>query len=688
MSVSLLCKINVCLFGSIIRVIRHCFLKSHGREGGARSSRAGSWLNEWCHVQGELTAELCSGEDAARAVGLIDQYFPKKKYAVRYEKKDGISVLLKKPKTRTVKRDSRKTWRFFKACDVESQGVFAKIKYFKDNKITHGPPIHDDVPCSGLMDMDDRKKLAAKLTKYVRSEVPAYSRALVKCEKIVTCTFEDGVKSDKEAAERVYKLCPYWKSCGGELYVLDDQTGMWDCTYAAHSKIISRFSDNLMKYREITDDGDLQLKLSQITSYGNTLDLMNKLPPFIAMLCQDDDWVKNTGKSSFHKLLYKNGWYDGKTGVFHKEFDTEIVFHKRIDRDYNVPDEDDEAYMADIEKRLFTIPLGLGVGNYLLTNLSRGLFADTLEDGVFIMGLGNTRSGKGIITAAFINSCGDYCTTWTGENLKVKNGGQNGTDEAACQRWMLKMQHNRLVFSNELNSNIDIDGNMLKKMTGRGDYLVGRDHYKGETEFLPHFTPVLFAQDCPTILPLDDAVLNRVHVISFNKTFVSGTCTNMFELSGDDNLKKELDTPRFHRAFLMLATKKYRDYVELKAGGGTLAVPREVEDAKKNWLNSEDGSAVAKFLVDFELTNNANDCTPNKVIKEWLDIKRVGVSINKLTSELKKHCMIQGAALSNCKGGQSKRDPSGGRQVFKGWTGIKKHETEEDRRRNEQRMNY
>jgi hypothetical protein len=138
----------------------------------------------------------------------------------------------------------------------------------------------------------------------------------------------------------------------------------------------------------------------------------------------------------------------------------------------------------------------------------------------------------------------------------------------------------------------------------------------------------------------------------------------------------------------MLATKKYRDYVKLKANGGTLAVPREVEDAKKNWLNSEDGSAVAQFLVDFELTNNANDFTPNKKIKEWLDIKRVGVTINKLTSELKKHCTIKGVALSNCKGGQSKRDPSGGRQVFKGWIGIKKHETEEDRRRNEQRMNY
>ena len=67
---------------------------------------------------------------------------------------------------------------------------------------------------------------------------------------------------------------------------------------------------------------------------------------------------------------------------------------------------------------------------------------------------------------------------------------------------------------------------------------------------------------------------------------------------------------------------------------------------------------------------------------------KVGVTLNKLNAELKKLCTIQGAALSNCKGNKQKRDSSGGKQVCKGWTGIQKHETEEDRRRNEQRVNY
>jgi hypothetical protein len=434
----------------------------------------GAWLTEWCHVQGEVTAEVCAGPDAARAVGLIDHYFPTKRHTIRFKKQNGVCVQLKKPETKMVKRDPRKTWRFFKFSAVEAQGMLAKIQYFKDNDITHGPPIHDDVPatvCSErneddpfILTGDERDELAETLTQHVRSTVPAYSLARVEVERIKAPEYETGVKSDKEAAEKVLKLYPHWKCCGGELYVFDDETGMWAQTAAAHHKMITRFTRELMKYKESIDKkGDVLLKLSQTLSYGNTLDLIKKLPQFIAMLCQDDDWEKNTGASSFGKILFKNGWYDGETGEFHKEFNPDIVFHGRIDRDFSMPDEDDEVNMADVEKRLFTIPLGPEVGNYLLSQLSRGFFADTLDEGVFIMGLGNTRSGKGIITTAFSNSCGDYCGTWNGENLKVKEGAAGGTDEAANQRWMIKCRYMRLIFSNELNSNIRVDGNMPKK---------------------------------------------------------------------------------------------------------------------------------------------------------------------------------------------------------------------------------
>jgi hypothetical protein len=196
-----------------------------------------------------------------------------------------------------------------------------------------------------------------------------------------------------------------------------------------------------------------------------------------------------------------------------------------------------------------------------------------------------------------------------------------------------------------------------------------------------HFT-LISAVVAPKVIdphPFWAVILEKGDVVAKNDI---SPVTNMFELKGDDNLKNELDTPRFHDVFLMLVVKTFRKYVTLKADGGQLAVPLAVTDARKNWLSSEDGSAIGKFLTDFELTNNPNDFTPNKVIKAWHDTKQTGVTPNKLSAELKKHCHINN--LTNCKGDQQKKC---GRQNLKGWRGVKMYENEEDNEHNDSNAN-
>ncbi len=119
-------------------------------------------------------------------------------------------------------------------------------------------------------------------------------------------------------------------------------------------------------------------------SYGNSLDLMRKLPPIIKTLCVDRTWIRTTTKTSFRKILFKNGMYDGDTGIFHNIRDTpfnpDIVFHVRIDRPF--PTDIDAEYMDDLRQRLFFDPLSPEQGQFFLQHLSRGLFGDAAEMGV------------------------------------------------------------------------------------------------------------------------------------------------------------------------------------------------------------------------------------------------------------------------------------------------------------------
>jgi hypothetical protein len=86
--------------------------------------------------------------------------------------------------------------------------------------------------------------------------------------------------------------------------------------------------------------------------------------------------------------------------------------------------------VENIRQRLFTLPLGDGVGDYLILNIARGLAGDMMKRIMFGLGMSNT--GKGILTKACQLSMGQYCGTFTADNLAFNN---NTNDEAQKLRW-------------------------------------------------------------------------------------------------------------------------------------------------------------------------------------------------------------------------------------------------------------
>ena len=77
---------------------------------------------------------------------------------------------------------------------------------------------------------------------------------------------------------------------------------------------------------------------------------------------------------------------------------------------------------------------------------------------------------------------------------------------------------------------------MLKKISSGGDTLIGRVHGGCETQYVPQFLPLIFANDLPNIEPFDDGVDKRTIVASFNKCFVSQP-KHDFEVKKDDTLE-------------------------------------------------------------------------------------------------------------------------------------------------------
>jgi hypothetical protein len=434
------------------------------------------------------------------------------------------------------------------------------------------------------------------------------------------------VCNDLDAAKKLFHLYPHWKYSSGELYVFNDSNGIWSCNKNDHNIIVSRFTDKLWVGIQNKKTG--MLEASKVKSYGNTTTLFMQMLEKLKTLCMDDNWLKRIGSSSHGKLLFNNGYFDMRLNQFFADFSPDIFFSGIIKHDYkNEFDAHDNDYMESIKTRLFYDPLGKDVGDFFILNLARGLAGDVMKRILF--GLGYSNTGKSTITKALLKTCGDYIGTFDGNNFAYRN---TSSDSASQNRWLMLLKDKRLIFSNEIKSTIPLNGNAIKVVSSGGDCVIGRNHGGNETDFYLSFLCIVFANDLPKIMPYDDAVNNRIRVVSYTKPYSENPTE--FELKLDNNIDAEFDTLRFQRCFLEIFFRQYWKW----RNGEFKVEPDEMIQAKEDWIGSEVG-CIPAFLRDYEITNNENDYVRSNEIQEWIERGKFGITMKKFGMEMKQHAM-------------------------------------------------
>ena len=152
-------------------------------------------------------------------------------------------------------------------------------------------------------------------------------------------------------------------------------------------------------------------------------------------------------------------------------------------------------------------------------------------------------------------------------------------------------------------------------------------------------------------------------MINYKKVFVDNP-SNQYEVQKDSNIQQEMRTEEFQRVFLMLLISRYTDFVQ---NGSIDYDPPGVIAAKENWIgHSSELNFISIFSNEFEITNDATDFTMSSEIDAWIISKDLGISYQKFSNELKKHCVLQN--LDNVKIKDKKLNGKG----MKAWFGIKK----------------
>ena len=255
----------------------------------------------------------------------------------------------------------------------------------------------------------------------------------------------------------------------------------------------------------------------------------------------------------------------------------------------------------------------------------------------FIFGLGDTNAGKSTIVKACISAFGEYIGTFNAENLCFN---KNSADESAQMRWALLLRFKRLIFSNEIKMNSEINGNMTKKISSGGDTLIARVHGGLETEFVPNFLAVAFANDVPKIsgIDTDPAINNRLKFISHTIKYVNNP-SNEFELLIDENIDNEIASDEFKNAFQFILFDAYSNYLQ---NNNQDIEPEEVKIFKKEWVgDGGEQKTILKFLESYEITDNKEHFTISKDIENWIIDEKIGITMTKFSMELKKYCKLK-----------------------------------------------
>lgn len=484
------------------------------------------------------------------------------------------------------------------------------------------------------------KDLLSEISYYVEKQMPGLNMKWAYKEHNICLVVPDDFKyeeskninkttfvcNDLEAAQKLYTLYPYWKYSENELYVFDDKTGLWKNDRISYNLVVSRFTNDL--WVGVKGKHDC-LEASKIKSYGNTTTLFIQMLEKLKTLCIDDQWLKKSASSSLGKLLFSNGYLDLRSGVFHKSFNSDILFTGKIHQEYNDKyTVNDLHYMESIKQRLFYEPLGREVGDFFILNLARGLAGDVMKRILF--GLGSSNTGKSTITKALLKTCSDYVGTFDGNNFAYRN---TSNDSASQNRWLMLLKNKRLIFSNEIKSTIPLNGNLIKMVSSGGDSVIGRQHAGNECEFYLSFLAVVFANDLPKITPYDDAVNNRVRVVSYTKPYIECP-VNKHELKMDPNIDAEFDTLTFQRCFLEVFIQQYYKWKQ----GEFSIEPLEVTQAKEDWIGTDIGCLPA-FLKDYELTNDETDYIKSSEVQEWLELGKYGITMKKFGMEMKQYTL-------------------------------------------------
>lgn len=520
--------------------------------------------------------------------------------------------------------------------DIENQCLLALDDYLSNNGYDVQVLVFDGLQISNKKEINDN--ILNEAEKFILDKIGIKIKLKIKpFTKYLNIDYSNNNQTDElidddYACKIFYNLIDnYIISCKSEIIVFDEDTGIWANDDRTLWRYVHKHKKNLV-FKAMTMFGE------KTYDYGGNHSNIKKMLKFLPNYCEiDDNFWNNYIDTSKGKLLFKNGYYDFHTNTFTKEFNPNIVFHTRINRNFNlnVP----QKYIDKVHKSLFEDPFleeeQKVMSKYMKISLARGMAGDYLYKVCYFL-IGLKDSCKGVLYEALKSTFENYISTFNGACLYYN---KINTDEAKKLSWLMDIAYSRITFASEprIEKDVSIDTSLLKALSSGGDPHICRKNNKDEIELKNRATLMLLCNDCPSLKPADEAVVGRLNYIELKCRFLpEKEITNTrFQRLADDNIKIDFkQINELKDALMLILINAYQEF--LKDGHH---IPNEVLKAKDEWLDNE---YTLKSILQkrFIFTSKYDDYVSVKNINEYLmphrskllmSDKKISLELNNLT---------------------------------------------------------
>lgn len=297
------------------------------------------------------------------------------------------------------------------------------------------------------------------------------------------------------------------------VFIYDENNGMWTNDDTEMYRVVSKYARDI--FVDVVDGDE---KKTMKSMYNNAHSLVVALSPQIKFL----DMKKNRGY-----FLFNNGVLDCMTMEM-KPFHPDYFFTRKINRDFN-PDnintDDENAVVDKMFNTAYTVPgsepntdaqylfkgdFDTTKRDYFMEKLARGFILGGF-DKEFLLALGETNCGKGMLTQLFEKTFDEYVDTFNTTNLLVQKN--SSMEDERKWAWIAKLWDRRLVIGNEIPNNtedtrnakgravkreIPLNTDMMKTLVSGGDKIWCRLLYKDPVQVEMMAFVVILANDMPT----------------------------------------------------------------------------------------------------------------------------------------------------------------------------------------------